>query len=92
MNYISTTTKFESTGNKIQGTTNTVEIKDGKGYKLKEILNAKGKTVKRIRKQLNSKEIDTIAKGLFMPGFWSNCCTKKNLRKSNGRKESRTIK
>lgn len=82
ISYYNSTTKFE--GNGLKGTKNTVEIKDGKGYKLKEILNKKGATVKRIRKNLNSKEINTIMKGTFIPGFWDNCsnakrCTVRNV-------------
>jgi len=50
-----------------------VSIKNGKGYKLRSILNAKGKATKVTRKVLNSKEIRHIMNGQFLPGLWKGC-------------------
>ena len=84
--YYSTTTRFVSTpspGSKIHGSTNTVSIKNGKGYKLKENLDKSGKVIQRTRKNLSKKEIATVVKGKFLPGFWRNCNrTVKNCRRA----------
>jgi DNA polymerase II large subunit len=72
--YVSTTTRWSSNSlGKAQGVRNTVTIANGKGYKLQEILGKQGKTVKRTRKHLQTEEINSILKGKFVPGFWSNC-------------------
>jgi len=70
--YLSTTTKWNS-DDKGYGERNTVAITNGKGYKLKEKLGKQGKTMKRIRKKLDSNEIHDILRGQFVPGFWNNC-------------------
>ena len=74
-NYMSKTTKWSSNtdGSQAYGYTNTVKIENGKGYKLKETLNAKGNVLNRTRRNLNRKEIQTILKGQFLPGLWQNC-------------------
>jgi len=74
--YYSTTTRFVSSpspGSNVYGSTNTVSIKNGKGYKLKETLDKSGKVMQRTRKNLSKKEIATVVKGKFLPGFWRNC-------------------
>lgn len=50
-----------------------VSIKNGKGYKLREVLNANGKPKNRTRKALNKSEIRHIMKGKFLPGLWKGC-------------------
>ncbi len=72
---------------KVHGTHNIVTIKDGKGTKVKETLNAKGKTMRRKTVKLSTNEIKNITEGRFMPGFWTNCvlgntrkCTRRNNR------------
>jgi hypothetical protein len=50
-----------------------VSIKQGKGYKLREVLSPRGKTVKRMRKPLTNKEKRHIMTGQFLPGLWDNC-------------------
>jgi len=68
-----------------------VSINKGKGYKLREILNDRGKAVKRTRKALNSKEIHHIMSGNFLPGLWDNClpnrgvATRKKSRRNSRR-------
>jgi hypothetical protein len=68
-----------------------VSINRGKGYKLREILNTKGKTVKRMRKTLSKKEMNHIMTGNFLPGLWDNClpnrgvATRKKSRRNSRR-------
>lgn len=68
-----------------------VSINKGKGYKLREILNSNGKTVKRMRKNLSKKEINHIMTGNFLPGLWDNClpnrgvATRKKSRRNSRR-------
>jgi hypothetical protein len=50
-----------------------VSIKKGKGFKLREILSRRGKTIKRMRKPLTNKEVRHIMTGQFLPGLWDNC-------------------
>lgn len=76
--YESVTTNWTSspkTG-KVHGTRNIVSIKNGKGTKTKEALNAKGKVMERKRKTLKNKEINSIVKGQFVPGLWRTCTLK----------------
>ena len=58
---------------KVHGTRNSVTIRNGKGFKVKESLNAKGKILQRKKQTLKKKEIQNILHGDFMPGFWKNC-------------------
>lgn len=58
---------------KVHGTRNSVTVKNGKGYKIKEALNAQGKVIQRKKQTLKKKEIQNIVRGNFMPGFWKNC-------------------
>jgi hypothetical protein len=76
MNYHSETVSWSSVKNKkdkAYGKRNIVTIKNGKGTKIVETLNSKGKTLKRVKKTLKKDEIANITKGKFMKGFWSNC-------------------
>jgi hypothetical protein len=57
----------------VHGTRNLVEIKNGKGTKTVESLNASGAVLKRKRVTLKQKEIKNVLGGKFMPGFWRNC-------------------
>ena len=68
-----------------------VSIKNGKGYKLREVLNANGKTNNRTRKNLNAKEIRHIMKGKFLPGLWKGCGSDRGAssRKKSQRKTRR---
>ena len=74
--YFSVTRKVTSKPNSKNsyGCTNTVFIKNGKGYKLKEILGKDGKVINRTKKNLNRKEMNAIVKGEFVPGFWKGLC------------------
>jgi hypothetical protein len=63
-----------------------VSIKNGKGYKLREVINKKGKAINRTRKALNKSEIRHIMNGRFLPGLWKNCG---NNRGPMSRKKSR---
>jgi hypothetical protein len=58
---------------KVYGTRNIVEIKNGKGVKVKESLNKAGAVLERKKKTLKSKEIKQITSGTFVPNLWSNC-------------------
>ncbi len=58
---------------KVYGTRNIVEIKNGKGVKVKESLNKAGAVLERKKKTLKSKEIEQITSGTFVPNLWSNC-------------------
>jgi hypothetical protein len=58
---------------KVHGTRNIVEIKNGKGFKLKESLNKAGKVLERKKKTLKAKEIKQISSGSFVPDLWSDC-------------------
>jgi hypothetical protein len=61
-----------------------VSIKNGKGYKLREILTPKGKVAKRTRKNLKPTEIRHIMNGQFLPGLWQGCGN------ASGKKSRRT--
>ena len=50
-----------------------VSVKNGKGFKLREMISRRGKTIKRMRKPLTNKEIKNIMTGNFVPGLWTNC-------------------
>lgn len=54
-------------------THNIVSIKNGKGYKLHEVLTKTGKVSKRTRKNLKPAEIRHIMNGQFLPGLWHGC-------------------
>ena len=76
--YESVTTNWSSSpkSGKVHGTRNSVRIKNGKGVKTKESLNAAGKVIE-IRKQtLKKKEIQKIVENKFVPGLWRNCTLK----------------
>lgn len=64
-----------------------VSIKNGKGYKVREVLNTKGKVQNRTRKVLNSKEIRHIMTGKFVPGLWAGCvqASRKKSRRNSRR-------
>jgi len=66
------------------GTHNVVEIRNGKGFKLQETIDAKGQVLTRKKHALQKKEIHHIMNGRFVPGLW----TRKNrkTRKSRSRK------
>ena len=61
---------------KSHGRRNSVTIKNGKGVKKVQALNAKGAPVKGKTVKLSKKEVRNVMKGTFMPGFWRNCSTK----------------
>ena len=60
---------------KPHGRRNSVTIKNGKGTKKVEVLNAKGTPLKGKTVKLSKKEVHNVLKGNFMPGFWRNCAT-----------------
>jgi hypothetical protein len=67
-----------------------VSIKNGKGYKLREVLNKNGKAMNRTRKALNKSEIRHIMNGRFLPGLWKNCGSNSGgNRGASSRKKSR---
>ena len=73
--YFSVTRKVSSKPNNgSYGSTNTVFIKNGKGYKLKEILGKDGKVLRQTKKNLNRKEMNAIVRGKFVPGIWQGLC------------------
>ena len=77
---------------KVYGTRNIVEIKNGKGVKVKESLNKSGDVLERKKKTLKSKEIKQITSGTFVPNLWSNCqlaSCKKSLKARKTRKHRR---
>ena len=57
----------------VYGTRNVVEIKNGKGFKLKESLNKAGKVLESKKKTLKAKEIKQITSGTFVPKLWADC-------------------
>jgi hypothetical protein len=58
---------------KVYGTRNIVEIKNGKGFKVKESLNKSGAVLERKKKTLKTKEIKQITAGNFVPKLWADC-------------------
>jgi hypothetical protein len=74
----------ESEAAAVYGKRTEVVIKNGKGYKINAQLNKRGKTQKQVKKPLSNKEIASIVKGQFIPGFWENCkngtCSTRRLR------------
>jgi hypothetical protein len=60
---------------KSHGKRNSVTIKNGKGTKKVEVLNAKGALAHGKTVKLSKKEVRNVLKGNFMPGFWQNCAT-----------------
>jgi hypothetical protein len=76
--YESVTTNWSSSpkSGKVHGTRNIVRIKNGKGEKTKEALNAAGKVMERRKQTLKKKDIQKIVKGQFVPGLWRGCTLK----------------
>jgi hypothetical protein len=75
--YTSETLNWSSdpkTGNP-HGSRNIVKIVNGKGEKIKEILNDKGHVTKHHTQTLKRKEISNIVNGQFVPGLWFGMCT-----------------
>lgn len=58
---------------KIHGRRNIVTIKNGKGTKKVEVLNAKGAPIRAKTVKLSRSEVKNVRRGNFMPGFWANC-------------------
>jgi hypothetical protein len=73
--YNSVTTHWSSEPSQlgIYGKRTEVVVKNGKGYKVNTQLNKRGKTKKQVKKHLSKHEIESVLKGQFIPGFWSNC-------------------
>jgi hypothetical protein len=76
--YESVTTNWSSSpkSGKVHGTRNIVRIKNGKGVKTKEALNAAGKVIEKRKQTLKKKDIQKIVNGKFVPGLWRNCTLK----------------
>ena len=76
--YESVTTNWSSSpkSGKVHGTRNIVRIKNGKGVKTKEALNAAGKVIEKRNQTLKKKDIQKIVNGKFVPGLWRNCTLK----------------
>jgi hypothetical protein len=60
---------------KPHGRRNSVTVKNGKGVKKVEILNAKGTPQRAKTVKLSKKEVKNVLRGNFMPRFWRNCAT-----------------
>lgn len=73
--YQSVTTNWSSEPSEsgVYGKRTEVVVKNGKGYKINAQLNKRGKTKKQVKKTLSKKEIESVTKGQFIPGFRSNC-------------------
>jgi len=83
MNWSSTgKNKGKGKGKGAYGTHNVVEIRNGKGFKLQETIDAKGQVLTRKKHALQKKEINHIVNGRFVPGLW----TRKNRKNGKGRK------
>jgi hypothetical protein len=52
---------------------NSVDIKNGQGYKSVETYTADGKLKARNEKQLNQTELDCIKRNKFIPGLFNDC-------------------
>ncbi len=90
----SQTNYHEIDGNGV-GIRKTVKIENGVGTKKVEKLDDGMNVVNSKTRKLSSDEISNIANGNFVPGLWSNCKLGKcsnNTRKSNNRKNVKTIK
>lgn len=75
--YESVTTNWSSTPKgKAHGTRNTVTIRNGKGYKIKQALNAQAQVLETQKRSLTPAEIKAITGGTFVPGLWRNCALK----------------
>lgn len=75
--YESVTTNWSSTPKgKVHGTRNTVTIRNGKGYKIKQALNAQARVLETQKRALKPAEIKAITDGTFVPGLWRNCALK----------------
>lgn len=55
---------------------NIVHVENGKGTKTLEIMNAKGKTVKKTKKALTKAEIAKIKANRFIPGLFTSMRSK----------------
>jgi hypothetical protein len=77
---------------KVYGTHNIVEIKDGKGEKVKEALNASGAVLERKVVKLKPAEMEKILAGRFVGGLWKNCtlknCAARHAKRGVSRKRS----
>lgn len=77
MFYESVTTNWSSTPKGgVHGTRNIVTIKNGKGKKIKQALNAQAAVLETQKRNLKPAEIKSIVGGKFVPGLWSNCTLK----------------
>jgi len=76
--YESITTNWSSSpkSGKVHGTRNIVRIKNGKGEKTKEALNAAGKVIEKRKQTLKKKDVAKIVNGKFVPGLWRGCTLK----------------
>ena len=75
--YESVTTNWSSTPKgRVHGTRNIVTIKNGKGQKIKQALNAKANVLETQKRKLKPAEIKSIVGGKFVPGLWRNCTLK----------------
>ena len=75
--YESVTTNWSSIPKgKAYGTRNTVTIRNGKGYKVKQALNAQAQVLETQKRMLKPSEIKAITNGTFVPGLWQNCALK----------------
>ncbi len=95
MYYKSETYNYSSTPKegKVHGTHNVVEIKNDKGTKTKEAINASGKVIERKSVALKKHEMEHILAGRFVGGLWKNC-TLKNCanRRNKTRRTSRSVR
>lgn len=74
--YYSMTMRYSSENGKnpeIHGSRNIVSVKNGQGFKQVETLNKNGEIVDSVKHHLSKNELNTVMKGIFVPGFWSNC-------------------
>lgn len=77
MFYESVTTNWSSTPKgRVYGTRNIVTIKNGKGQKIKQALNAQAAVLETQKHTLKPAEIKSIVGGKFVPGLWRNCTLK----------------
>jgi hypothetical protein len=74
---------------KVYGTHNVVEIKNGKGKKIKEAYNASGAVIERKSVLLKPEEIKKITAGTFVGGLWRNCSLKNCKRRTSSHAATR---
>ena len=72
-NYENTETKYQKGGKVVRK----VSIKKGKGYKSITKYH-KGKKVYTAKKPIHKAHINSILSGIFIPGLFNDCKTKKN--------------